>query len=313
MIRRRDQNDRSERCAPADERGFALVLVIGVLSILALLAVAVAAESHSTALVAQTRLELARARAIGDSGLAIAVMHMFDPDPSNRWSADGISHDEQYGGGRIGITIDDEGGKLDLNDAPIEMIARLLDEFTDSDRQSMVTNAILERRAAVAANEQPVGRRFARSATPENLAKRPFADVSELQLLPGMTPALYGKVAPYLTVYSQTATFNPRTASRAVLLAIPGFEPADADALIASRTGSSDELAAEQFSKYARYAIVAPLQAATITADARLPQGTSFRRRAVIALSPDQRIETTHILRWGQAEEAESGDREFAQ
>jgi general secretion pathway protein K len=287
-----------------DQRGFALVLVIAVLSILALLAAAIAAETRSTALGARSRLEIVQARTLADSGVTIAIMRLLDPNEVSRWKADEAMHEERYGDGSIQIAIEDEAGKIDLNSAPKELIAGLLGEFVSADQASALTDAIFERRASFAAPSQSFGRIYTGGglATFQSLARLAFSDISELRLIPGISAALYDQLAPYVTVYSQSPMLNRQTASRVALLAIPNVTAADIDALIASR-GVPETVAPAQLSALTRYTQIANLQAATIVAKARLPGGISFTREAVIAIAPGLPL----ALRWRQR--AEGDDR----
>ena len=291
-----------------DQRGYALVLVIAVLSVLALLAAAIAAETRSTALGARSRLEIVQARSIADSGVTIAIMHLLDRSDEARWHADGAMHEERYGDGNVRISIEDEGGKIDLNNAPKELIAGLLGEFAPADQASALTDAIFERRTnfAPAAVPRP-GRFFNRGmANFQSLASLAFSDISELRLLPGMSAELYAQLQPYITVYSQNPMLNRQTASRVALLSIPNISASDVDSLIAAR-GVPETVAPAQLSALARYTGIANLQAATIVAEAHLPGGVSFAREAVVAVSPDQQLAAPRFLRWRQL--AEDDDR----
>lgn len=282
------------------QRGYALVLVIAVLSVLALLAAAIAAETRSTALAARSRLEIVRARSLADSGVTIAIMHLLDRGEDSRWHADGVVHDESYGDGTLRITIEDEAGKIDLNNAPKEMIAGLLGEFAPADQASALTDAILERRASFAPPAPRPGRFFTRgSVTFQSLASLAFSDISEVRLIPGMSAALYQQLQPYVTVYSLGPLINRQTASRVALLAVPNVSANDVDALIARR-GAAEEVAPAQLSAFARYTDIADLQTVTIVAQAHLTGGISFTREAVVAVSPDQQSGLPRFLRWRQ-------------
>jgi len=285
-----------------DQRGYALVLVIAVLSILALLAAAIAAETRSTALGARSRLEIVQARSLADSGVTIAIMHLLDRKEDSRWQADGATHGERYGDGSIRIRVEDEAGKIDLNDAPKELIAGLLSEFAGADQASVLTTAILERRAT--SDVVPQRGRFYTGgpASFQTLASLPFSDISELRLVPGMSAALYEQVAPYVTVYAHSPTLNRQTASRVALLAIPNVTASDVDALIGTR-GVPETVGPSQLSAFARYTAIGDLQAATIVAEAHLPGGISFTREAVVAISPDQQLAPPRLLRWRQGAE----------
>ena len=309
IIRREDKGSPETR----GDRGFALILVIWVLALLALLGAEVAADSHGEAVVSRNQLELAQLHASADAGITLAVMGLIDPNHATRWQADGRTYDRQYSGQRLKISVDDEGGKIDVNNAPIELIAGLLGEFgADRGQQAAITQAILDRRAQfvpLASASPNVGRIFPGSQSPViNLAKLAFADVSELRLLPGMTRALYARIAPEVTVYSQNPTVNPMTASRRTLLAIPGASAADIDALMASRAGGPIQLDLEELSKLALYTRVDTLHVVTITASADSARGASFTRRAVVAVSPDLPVEPARILRWEQPVDLDAAD-----
>jgi general secretion pathway protein K len=297
----------SARMPFRQQRGYALVLVIAVLSVLALLAAAIAAETRSTALAARSRLEIVQARSIADSGVTIAIMHLLDRGEDSRWHADGAAHDERYGDGTLRIAIEDEAGKIDLNNAPKEMIAGLLGEFAPADQASALTDAILERRAGFVPPARRPGRFFTGGgASFQSLASLAFPDVSELRLVPGMSAALYQQLQPYVTVYSLSPLINRQTASRVALLAIPNVSANEVNALIARR-GAAEEVAPAQLSAFARYTDIADLQTITIVAQAHLPGGISFTREAVVAVSPDQQSTLPHFLRWRQR--AESDDQ----
>jgi general secretion pathway protein K len=306
--------DGEDRTTPRDarrDRGFALIIVIWVLALLALLGAEVAADSRSEAVVSRNRFDLAQVRASADAGVALAVMGLLDPNHATRWQADGRTYDADYARRALRITVVDEGGKIDVNNAPVELIAGLLGEFgADRDQQASITHAILDRRAAFASVAQAAsGRIFpGAQAYTLDLAKLPFADVSELRQLPGMTRSLYQGVEPELTVYAKSPTINPMTASRQTLLAIPGASAEDIDALMASRAGGPVQLDLEELSKLALYTRVDTLHAVTITVRARAATGAAFTRQAVVAVSPDIPLEPARILRWQQPTDLPGSD-----
>jgi len=298
---------RTTRLPFRDQRGFALILVIAVLSVLALLAAAIAAETRSTALGARTRLEIVAARNLADSGVTIAIMRLLDRNEASRWQADGSVHEERYGEGTLRISITDEGGKIDLNNAPKELIGGLLGEFVSADESSALADAILDRRNEFASTSPSKARYFVGgSASFQSLALLPFSDISELRSIPGMSATLYEQISPYVTVYSPSPLLNRQTGTRVVLLAIPNITPGDVDALIASRHAAA-QIAPAQLSALARYTRIANVQAATIVAEARLAGGISFTRQAVVAISPNQPLQPPRFLRWRQ--QLEGSDR----
>jgi hypothetical protein len=77
---------------------------------------------------------------------------------------------------------------------------------------------------------------------------------------------------------------------------------------MASRRGGATQLDAAKLSKLALYARADTLHVVTITARAGLPDGASFTRRAVVAVSPDRPLEPARILRWEQPLDPAAGD-----
>jgi general secretion pathway protein K len=283
-----------------DESGFALMLVIWVLGLLALLAAVVATDSQSSAQIVRSQLALAQSRLAADSGITLALANLVNLDSAQRWSADDAAHAVDYAGGVVTITIEDEGGKIDLNQAPLELIRGLLNEFgVDPNAQASLTNAVQQRRDAFGRAYPASSRVYAAARNSiRNLAQLAFADSSELRLVPGMTTSLYRRLLPYITVYSGSATVNPLTASRTVLGAIPGITSDDIEALIVQRSQDSNQTNISGSPSIARYLGLARPSAVTITAQVALPGGVSFVRQALVGLYPTQPFQPVQIIAW---------------
>jgi general secretion pathway protein K len=284
------------------DRGFAIVLVIWVLALLAVLAASVAADWRSEAVIARSRLDVAQARSLADAGVALAVAGLLEPDRAAQWRADGSSVIVDYGGSAITLVVQDEGGKVDLNNAPIDLIAGLLVEFGASAAEvSAVTSGILDRRREFATRSSPANGRFLflTHSYSADVSGQAFADPSELRLIPGMSRSTFERILPFVTVYSASPTINPATAPRAVLLSVPAMDPQDVDMYLASRgqAGGDRPLLAS----VNRYIGVGDLRAASITARVSTATGVSFAREAIVMISPSFPLQPYRIMRWGQA------------
>jgi general secretion pathway protein K len=296
------------RAAATRECGFALLLVIWILALLAVIAAGIAADSRSALTVAQSRMELARARSLAEAGVTLAIAGLIVPDPALRWRADGSSRTVLYGSGTIAITVQDEGGKIDLNRAPMELIAGLLDELgvASADGRDALLRGIADQRTAASdrapASDAGIGilPRRRRSATSTDAA---FATVSELRQLGGVTRSAYDRIRPFVTVYSQAVTINPQTAPREVLAAVPGVTSQTVDFYIAAREAHpAGQPTADLLSLGAaatKYLAANELGTVTITATAEIETGISFGREAVVALAGASEGPFT-ILEWHQ-------------
>jgi len=278
-----------------------------VLALLSILAAGIAAASRVESNVVRNRLALAQARAYADAATMLAIRAFLQPDPDHRWPAKGGPLAVHYDGSVIAVTVEDEGGKININLAPAEVIAGLLDEMgVAPNRRASIVDGILAQREAdappgtdeawsLSANTPPYGM---------NWTKLPFAAVSELRQLSGMTRATFNRIRPFVTVFSQTGTINPMTAARPALLAVPGVQTPDVDDFLAARAESGPELAAALLRLTASTPYLAPsssVQAVTITARAKTAAGGSFVRRAVISLASPAPSQPVAVLRWEQA------------
>ena len=303
----------SKATSAGDEQreGFALLLVIWILALMAVLAAGVAAVSQSESKIARNRMELAEARGLAESGVTLAVANLLVPDMTLRWHADGTTRTMALGDGTVAITAQDEAGKIDLNQAPLEFIASLfdtLDPETKEIRETVMAGIAEQRQAAASsANTANTGSRSfelpGRRRSSASLSKAAFANLSELKQIPGMTTAAFERLRPFITVYSQSATINPLTAPREVLAALPGIDPTTIDLYIAARqvpgTAQSSPNLPSFGATASRYLSIADLAAVTITATATVKSGITFSREAVVAFEPTAALPFRY-LEWHQ-------------
>jgi general secretion pathway protein K len=302
-----DPTSADPRRATDAQRGFALLLAIWVLTLLALLAAGVAADTSSETVIARHRLDIASARDSAEAGVSLAILGLLDPDPAKHLPTDGSVTTFQIGNTAVAVSIVDESGKIDLNTAPMDLIAGLADELgIEADDRTALLTGIGARRARFAKMTDGVALSlpFAgdiEGADPGGLGTQAFADTSELLSLPGLSHDAAMRLLPYLTVYSQNPTINPLTATRAVLLAVPGIGPEEVDFFLNARHQANFEKPA--LAGVDRYVAVTPSRAVTITARTRI--GTaSFTREAVVLVSGNLPLLPYRILRWQQPREA---------
>jgi general secretion pathway protein K len=215
-------------------RGLALVSVLWITALLALLAASLTSSSRTESRLARNQIENAKAEALADAGVHRAALGLLQFDPERAWQADRRTRVMRLGEGEVRITIEDEDAKIDLNGAPVELLAGLfravgLDEeaaLTFADRIADFRDGDDEPRplGAEAAD-------YAAAGLPYGPKNAPFVSLSELLQVLGMTEELYELVKPHLTVFSGGEGLDPLRASPTVLLAIPGMTPDIAQAI----------------------------------------------------------------------------------
>jgi general secretion pathway protein K len=176
---------------------------------------------------ARNGMDAATAGAAAEAAVNRAVLGLLDPRPDRRWRADSSIQRFEFNGIGLKVAIQDELGRIDLNQAGPELLAGLL-ASAGLDRQSAVrlVDGIVDWRQPTPqssrggndADYSAAGRAY----RPRNGA---FQSVDELLLVLGMTPELFRRIEPALTVYSGRQFIDQSAARREVLLALPNMSP----------------------------------------------------------------------------------------
>jgi general secretion pathway protein K len=199
------------------------------------------------------------------------------------------------------LRLNDEGGRIDIGKAPAIVLAALLRSVGANEAAANdLAQRIVERRNADnkarldATLPPPAGGATGLPGTDH----QPFADVRQLQFVPGMFPDWVAALAPLATVFG-AETVNPLTAPPGVIAALPGVDrdqvdlflktrrsfPADADRLL-RMVGSAQQ-----------YLAVKPQRVASVELTAELSDGYVVAARAVIVVLP-QDSEPYRVLVW---------------
>lgn len=262
--------------AAGGDRGIALVLVLWLLVLLSILVVGFSGDARTQLQLARNQNEAAAAQAIADAGVTFAILGVFDPSPATQWRADGRQYVLRYGGGVLQVSLQDEGGKIDINVAPLPLLNNLFQTVG-------IPNAEQLARAVVAARPRRSPDDVGRSADVE--ATPAFAAVEELRRMPGMDKTSYDSVAPFVTVYSGSPRFDPMTAPRTVLLSLPDAQEDAVDHFMAQRaTASTITADFAAVANHPDFAAAAPLRVFTVRSEAETATGARFVRAAVVTL-----------------------------
>jgi len=273
-------------------RGFALIAVLWITILLTVIGSSFAYSMRSEALAARNALSLAQVRAAADGAVERVAFELQRPrNLVEAWTADGQLHAWQDGEIAIVTSAVDEAAKIDLNTAAEPLLKGLLTVVggLDEPATQRLVDAIVDWRdadelarpsGAEAADYRAANRKY----NPTNL---PFETVGELQRVLGMTPALFARIGAHLTVHSRQPGVNSATASREVLLSIPGASVEQVDAfLVQRREALQARLQVPPFAPAQAFrAGATPIWA--IRAEARLPDGVTFVREAVLRPSAD--------------------------
>lgn len=220
------------------QRGWALVSVLWTVAFLALLAAALEELEVASWRLESRATRAAVAEAELDAAISRAVVGISDPHTERRWRVDGIPTSFTFGGTDIRVVVQDARGLIDLNTADESVIHQLLRMagLTD-DKASALADKILDWRSNTNLRRMhgASDADYRVQGYPYHQRHGPFQTVDELKLVMDMTPALFNKIAPTLTVHSKSAVPNPTVAPRDVLLALNNNDRKFVDAMLARR------------------------------------------------------------------------------
>lgn len=216
-------------------RGAALLLVLWLTALLAALVGAFALTARMESLQGQVARDGSVARERARAGLEYALVRVADTQPRTRWVPDGRDYRWQFAGAPVRVRVVDESGKVDLNQADANLLTqlmRVLDVPEDTARG--LAGTILDWRDADSLNQPQGGAEdtdYASTGLPYGAKDAPFESVAELQQLLGMTPEIFARLSPYLTLYSGRTLPDSSYAPGPVLAAM-GL---DAEQILAQR------------------------------------------------------------------------------
>ena len=296
------------------QRGVALVLVMWASVILAVIAASFMLERRTEVMVVRNSVSAARAEAAADAGVHRALHDLYRQNVPDVWKRDGTPHEWTFDDIPVRIEIRDESAKIDINTASDVLLRGLLVSAGLRDDEAVaLLDAILDWRDAdilkrVNGAEEAD---YAAAGLTYKPANAPFQAIEELQLVLGMRPDLYRRLAPSLTVFSRLPGINPTIASREVLLALPNVTPELVDEYIARREEARAQGAAIPAFPQAGALASAAAMVATVRSEARLDDGTVFAREAVALLRPVPRRPVTFVA-WRESTAGPAGENPAA-
>jgi general secretion pathway protein K len=224
-----------------DQRGIALLAVLWVVAILALVAAVFMRETRTEIALTRNLAAEAKAEALAEAGVNRAILILLGLDDTIPWRVDGTAIAFGYGGGTVQLSLQDEGGKIDLNRAGDTVLQGLFTSVgVGQDAAQHLVDAVADFRDADGLRHLNGAEdaEYARAGLPYDAKDAPFAATDELLQVFGMTPEIYARVAPYVTVYSPRRDVNLATAPAAVLNALPYLSPDRVRSILEQRAAS---------------------------------------------------------------------------
>jgi general secretion pathway protein K len=299
MERHRSSSSSSSSSRSPSDRGFALVTVLWIAGLLAVMTASLSLSARTNVRVAANLAENAKAEALADAGVTLAMLDLLAQrranPPSPRFPVGGGNVSCSIAGeGTLRISLVDEAGKIDVNTATIPLLQALFVGLGEpAERAAQLAEAIFDyrdtdderlRNGAERAEYQAAGIGW----LPKN---GPMQSLDELGQVFGMTPRLQARMRPYITVHTDLVGLDVSQARK--------------DLISLLRTGL--EGSAGAFGSFPEFHAAVALPAMFVSAShrrifslhiiARTSTGAVFVREAVVDLGPPNQPRR-RFLRW---------------
>jgi len=222
---------------PTLQQGFALVLVLWVLSLLAIMAGSFALSMRRESAIIEGVKHSAETQGIAESGLAIAELMMLDPDAHSRWRTDGSIYQIDFPNASVRVRLISETGKIDVNTANQKLLTGLMTHApVEQDQQLKVLGAIMDwRDADEEVREQGAEKaEYKRAKLSYGPRNKRFHSIEELQMVLGINHELYQWLEPRVTVYSGQEV-DLKVATKEVLQVLPDIDASKIDSYVQVR------------------------------------------------------------------------------
>lgn len=289
-----------------NQQGVALVTVLWVVVLMTVIAASFSLSMRREINVTRNLNESVQAAYFAEAGVNYALLHLLNKNSPQRWQADGSVYEFEIDGTRIRAVAWDEAGKVDINAAPEELLNGLFRVVgVPEDQRPSLVDAVLDWRDAddlTRMHGAEVGD-YEAAGLSYGPTDGPFTVTEDLQRVLGMTPEVYDRLAPFITVYSGRAGIDPAVAPKEVLLAIPGVTAAQVANYLASRS---------EFAQAGAAPPPFPAQASTylsagggvtysMAAQARLSAGTEAGIEATVTYMSSIPTKPLSVLSWKRA------------
>lgn len=294
---------------PRVQSGIALIIVLWILTLLMLIASSFIHAMRTEINIVGNAGTRARLEAAANAGVQRAILEMVKPlQMPDRWNTFGVPQSWDFNGQVMQVSILDESGKIDINVGNEALMRGLFRSQGATEEEAVaLMDAVLDWRDADSVKRLHGAEEaeYAAAGLSYKPANATFQSIEELRLVLGMTPALYQRLAPLITIYSRHGGINAQIASRDVLRAIPNVTDAQIDEYLKLR-----ELAR---SNKQPIPIFAPASlypgfgngVMNVRVEATSEDGNSFVREAVVLRLPFPKRSYT-FLRWQEGSSAKA-------
>ncbi|MBV8505473.1 MAG: general secretion pathway protein GspK [Alphaproteobacteria bacterium] len=211
--------------------GFALIIVLWTLVLIGFIVAHLTASGRTEIRIAGNLVANSAAQAAADGAIFEAIFNLSDPQPEQRWPADGTPRQVVVGRRRVILRVEDEASWINPSTAPPALLEALLRVTgSDADTARRIATAISGSvgSAALPGQQEGLVAEYRAAGLDYGPPSAPFETLGELGRVLGMTPAVLAAIRPHLTLFGppepNPATMDPVVAA-ALALSLPTAQP----------------------------------------------------------------------------------------
>jgi general secretion pathway protein K len=184
------------------QRGFALLIVLWTMALLALLVAQFTTTGRTEVQMSQNQRANAVTEAAADGALYEAIMRLVE----GAWMPDARPRVIRVGDAAVEVRIRNQARKVNPNTAPVPVIQALLANVgVDSGKAAALARAIVDWHSN-GAQSLSGGTKLAQyqaAGLPYGPANQLFDSVDDVGMVVGMTPAVMARIRPFLSIYRE--------------------------------------------------------------------------------------------------------------
>ena len=192
---------RGRRTEPRREQGFALLIVLWSLGLLALLGTQLTGSARLQTRLAGNLRANAIVEAAADGAAQEAILRLLQ----GRWKNDDLRR-LRVGDATVEIRLEDQAGRVNPNATTYPVLQGLLANLgLDQARAAALAKAIVDWRSGAATLTSGGTKldQYRAAGLPYAPSNRPFESIDEMGLVVGMTPDILARLKPYVSVYQE--------------------------------------------------------------------------------------------------------------
>ncbi len=202
--------------------GFALIIVLWTLVLIGFIVAHMTASGRTEIRIAGNLVANSAAQAAADGAIFEAIFNLSDPQPDQRWPADGTPRQVAVGSSQVILRVEDEASWINPSSAPPALLEALLRVTgSDADTARRIATAISGwvGSAALPGQQEALVAEYRAAGLDYGPPGAPFETLGELGRVLGMTPAVLTAIRPHLTLYGPPEP-NPATTDPVVAAAL---------------------------------------------------------------------------------------------